>query len=174
MCSSDLLAIRHGDGEAHGLHITRLCPEERFPVCSPVLLHGGRENLTAAEIARMPLLHLNDRQDWMTWFQAAGYTGTVPARGPVLNQDNMVIDAAVDGHGVALARTTLAAHDLVTGRLVRPSALALGVPYAYWIVCPQTVASIPKIVTFRDWLLAEAERDTLALRQSKTEPDFES
>ena len=40
----------------------------------------------------------------------------------------MVIDAAVDGQGVALARTTLAARDLLTGRLTRPVKLALAVP----------------------------------------------
>ena len=74
-----------------------------------------------------------------------------------------MIDAAVDGQGVALARTTLAAWDLLGGRLARPSPLALAVPYAYWIVCPKPTAQLPKITVFRDWLLAEAARDMAAL-----------
>ena len=45
--------------------------------------------------------------------------------GPVLNRASMLIDAAVDGQGVALARTTLAAWDLINGRLVRPFPVAL-------------------------------------------------
>ncbi len=157
------LAIRHGDGTADGLHVTRLCAEQRFPVCGPNLLRDQPKKLSPADIARLPLLHFNDRQDWMKWFQAAGIEDVSLARGPVLDQDAMVIEAAVDGQGVALARTTLAAWDLLAGRLVRPSPLALAVPYAYWIVCPRATATLPKIVTFRNWLLAEAARDILRL-----------
>ncbi len=60
---------------------------------------------------------------------------------------------------MALARSALAAWDLKCGRLVRPFALALQVPYAYWIVCPRATAHLPKIALFRDWLLAEAATD---------------
>lgn len=157
------LAIRHGEGAANGLHITRLCTEERFPVCSPKLLRGRQTLKTPAEIAAMPLLHLNDQQNWQNWFQAAGLNDALSGRGPVLDQDHLIIDAAVDGQGVALARTTLAAWDLIAGRLVRPSDLALPMPYAYWIVCPKPAAQLPKIVAFRNWLLAEVARDMAAL-----------
>ncbi len=71
----------------------------------------------------------------------------------------MAIDAAVDAQGVALARSALAAWDLIGGRLVRPFELSLPVPFAYWIVCPKATANLPKIVTFRDWLLSEATED---------------
>lgn len=162
------LAIRHGEGAANGLHVTRLCTEERFPVCSPALLGGRNRPWSAQEIARLPLLHYRDRQDWMTWFHAAGVPDAAVARGPVLDQDNLVIDAAVGGQGVALARTTLASWDLIAGRLVRPSSVALAVPYAYWIVCPKAAAELPKIVTFRNWLLAEAARDKQNLDQIGT------
>jgi LysR family glycine cleavage system transcriptional activator len=77
----------------------------------------------------------------------------------------MLIDAAVDGQGVALARTTLAAWDLINGRLVRPFDLSLKLSKTYWIVCPKAASTKPKIVTFRDWLLAEAADDTRRLRK---------
>ena len=93
------------------------------------------------------------------WLDAAGVSNVDLSRGPVLNQASMALDAAVDGQGVALARSALAAWDLIGGRLVRPFALALPVPYAYWIVCPKATAKLPKIATFRDWLLAEAAND---------------
>jgi LysR family glycine cleavage system transcriptional activator len=76
----------------------------------------------------------------------------------------MVIDAAIDGQGVALARTTLAAWDLINGRLVRPFPESLRLSKTYWIVCPKATASLPKIVTFRDWLLAEAAKDMRRLK----------
>ena len=68
----------------------------------------------------------------------------------------MLIDTAVDGQGVALARTTLAAWDLINGRLVVPIDVSLRMQKTYWIVCSKVTASVPKISTFWDWLLAEA------------------
>jgi len=84
--------------------------------------------------------------------------------GPVLNRASMVIDAAVDGQGVALARTTLAASDLINGRLVRPFETALRLPKSYWIICPKAAAALPKIELFRTWLLREAAEDAKRLR----------
>jgi LysR family transcriptional regulator, glycine cleavage system transcriptional activator len=78
----------------------------------------------------------------------------------------MVIDAAINGQGIALARTTLAAWDLINGRLVRPFPDSLPLSKTYWIVCPKATMTLPKIVTFRDWLLAEAARDLRRLRKS--------
>ncbi len=77
----------------------------------------------------------------------------------------MVIDAAVDGQGIALARTTLAAWDLVNGRLVRPLPEALRLSKTYWIICPKATSTLPKITTFRDWLLAEAADDWSRLKK---------
>ncbi len=153
------LAIRHGDGQANGLHVTRLCTEELVVVCSPKLLAGKNALRKPADLARHTLLHINDRKDWMRWLEAADVKNIDVSRGPILNQASMAIDAAVDAQGVTLARSALAAWDLIGGRLVRPFALALPVPYAYWIVCPRATANLPKIVTFRDWLLAEAADD---------------
>jgi LysR family glycine cleavage system transcriptional activator len=71
----------------------------------------------------------------------------------------MLIDAAADGQGVALARTTLAAWDLIYGRLVRPFPIAVPLSKTYWIVCPKASANLPKLVAFRSWLVAQASDD---------------
>jgi LysR family glycine cleavage system transcriptional activator len=76
----------------------------------------------------------------------------------------MLIDAAIDGQGIALARTALAAWDLINGRLVRPVDDSLRMANTYWIVCPKAASSVPKIATFRDWVLAEAADDTRRLK----------
>jgi LysR family glycine cleavage system transcriptional activator len=158
------VAIRHGDGNESGLHVTRLCAEELFPVCSPALLNG-RRRLDPADLKEAVLLHVNDRQDWKKWLDAAGIKDLDLSRGPILNQASMAIDAAADGQGIALARTALAVWDLIVGRLVRPFGLALPVPYAYWIVCPMATAKLPKILAFSNWLLSEAERDARELKK---------
>jgi LysR family transcriptional regulator, glycine cleavage system transcriptional activator len=51
----------------------------------------------------------------------------------------------------------------VRDALCAPFTLALKAPYAYWIVCPKSTANLPKIATFRDWLLAEAAEDARRL-----------
>jgi LysR family transcriptional regulator, glycine cleavage system transcriptional activator len=164
------LAVRHGDGSETGLHVVRLCAEELFPVCSPKLLRGKGALRTPADLRHAVLLHVNDRRDWQRWLDAARMSGIDLARGPVLNQASMAIDAAVDGQGVALARTALAAWDLIGGRLVRPFSVALPMPYAYWIVCPKTAAKLPKIAAFSEWLLAEAAEDERQLRKLRARP----
>jgi len=161
------LAIRHGDGQASGLHVTRLCVEELAPVCSPKLLRGRNGLRNPSDLARYTLLHITDRNDWVKWLDSAGAADIDLSRGPVLSEASMALDAAVDGQGVALARSALAAWDLIAGRLVRPFELALPLTYAYWIVCPKATANLPKIVTFRDWLLTEAAEDERRLMQSK-------
>jgi len=98
------------------------------------------------------------------------FSGVCLQRGPVLNQASLAIDAAVDGQGVALARTALAARDLLSGRLVRPFEMALPANFAYYIVCPRAVAAHPKVVAFREWLLAEAASDTRRLAALSIEP----
>jgi LysR family glycine cleavage system transcriptional activator len=156
------LAVRHGDGRWPELEVERLCAEQLFPVCSPELIRGRNRVLSAADLLKFPLLRLDDWTNWGRWFEAAGVT-TRAMPGPVLNRASMLIDAAIDGQGVALARTALAAWDIIHGRLVRPVDVSLTMPNTYWIVCPKSTGGMPKIATFRQWLLAEAEDDARRL-----------
>src|SRR5215467_7697382 len=159
------LAVRHGDGKWPGLDAVRLSSERLFPVCSPKLVSGRNRIRTAADLLKFPLLHVNDWTTWARWFEAAGISDPV-AHGPSLNQASMLIDLAADGQGVALARTVLAAWDLINGRLVRPIDVSLRMSNTYWIVCPKVNASVPKIAIFRNWLLAEAAQDARHLKLS--------
>ena len=157
------VAVRHGDGNWPGLHVARLCAEQLFPVCSPALLKAAKPLKAPADLKRHPLLHANDATHWRRWLERAGVDGIDVERGVVFNQASMAIDAAIQGQGVAMARTALAAWDLLEGRLVRPFKLAIEAPFALWIVCPRATAELPKIATFRRWLLEEAARDTARL-----------
>jgi LysR family glycine cleavage system transcriptional activator len=158
------VAVRHGDGKWPGLDVVRLCSERLFPVCSPKLISGRNRITAASDLLKFPLLRLDDWKTWTRWFAAAGVIDPV-ARGPVLNRASMLIDAAVDGHGIALARTVLAAWDLINGRLVTPIDVSLKLSNTYWIVCPKAISSVPKIATFRKWLLAEAAEDARRLKE---------
>jgi LysR family transcriptional regulator, glycine cleavage system transcriptional activator len=158
------VAVRHGEGDWPGLDAVRLSPEHLFPVCSPKLMSGPRAIREPADLLKHPLLHMEDRQNWTRWLEAAGLRDTGAVHGPVLNRASMLIDAAVDGQGIALARTTLAAWDLINGRLVRPFPISLPLNKTYWIVCPKVTAALPKVTAFRNWLLAEAADDAARLK----------
>jgi LysR family transcriptional regulator, glycine cleavage system transcriptional activator len=157
------IAIRHGDGEWPGLDVQRLYSERLFPVCSPKLIAGRNRIIKPADLLKFPLLRLEDAKNWTRLFEAAGVKAAV-GPGPVLNRASMLIDAAIDGQGVALARTALAAWDLVNGRLVRPIGVSLRMANTYWIVCPKAASNVPKIAAFRNWVLAEAADDSRRLK----------
>jgi LysR family glycine cleavage system transcriptional activator len=157
------LAIRHGNGDWPGLDAVNLSGEELFPVCSPALLKSRRGLHSPEDVLQFPLLHLDDRRDWSRWLEVAGAAGEGLLHGPILNHASMLIDAAINGQGIALARTTLVAADLIDGRLIRPFQIALPLKNTYWIVCPRATSMLPKIVTFRDWLLAQAAADAQRL-----------
>jgi LysR family transcriptional regulator, glycine cleavage system transcriptional activator len=150
---------------AIGFDTVQLSTEPLFAVCSPKLLSGRRKIGKPGDILRFPLIHLDSRADWTKWLRAAGVDDGDVTHGPVLNRASLVIDAAINGQGVALARTTLAAWDLINGRLVRPFPDSLPLSKTYWIICPKATSNLPKIVTFRDWLLTEASQDLQQLKK---------
>jgi LysR family glycine cleavage system transcriptional activator len=39
---------------------------------------------------------------------------------------------------------------------------------SYWIVCPKATAELPKLVAFRDWLLAQARNDARQLHNQNS------
>ena len=164
------LAVRHGDGNWPGLDAVRLGAERLFAVCSPKLLSGRRRLGGGADILKYPLIHLDSRSDWEKWLRGVGIDDAGVTHGPVLNRASMVIDAAINGQGIALARTTLAAWDLINGRLVMAFPESLPVSKTYWIVCPKATATLPKIATFRDWLLTEAAADLRQLKKLAPQP----
>jgi LysR family transcriptional regulator, glycine cleavage system transcriptional activator len=162
------LAVRHGDGRWPGLHVERLCVEQLFPVCSPKLATGRQRLRKPADVLKFKLLHLENSTEWSRWLAAAEVADAGQARGPVLNRASMLIDAAVDSQGIALARTSLAAWDLLSGRLIRPFVESLRLSSSYWIVCPKATAMLAKVKSARTWLLAEAADDLHRLKQLQT------
>jgi LysR family glycine cleavage system transcriptional activator len=95
---------------------------------------------------------------WGTWLEAAGVDGIDATHGPSLSPGSNVIQAAIDGQGVALGQSVLVEADLADGRLVKPFALTIPLDYAYYVVCPESAAERPKLAAFRRWIMAEAGR----------------
>ena len=153
------LAIRHGDVDRPGLQKHRLIAEELVPVCSPALLHGERALKQPEDLKQSTLLHALPRLDeWQLWLEAAGIKGVNAQRGPKFHNTPLTIEAAVAGMGVALSDPRLVAEELESGRLVIPFDIALTGDSAYYLIYPQERRDHPKLVAFREWLLAEVSK----------------
>jgi LysR family glycine cleavage system transcriptional activator len=151
------IGIRYGKGNYPGLRSDRLMAEDIFPVCSPTLLEGEHPLRHPEDLAHHTLLHDDGHGDWRTWLLANEVKNVDPLRGTVFTDSSVLIEAAKQAQGVALARSVLAADELEAGTLVRPfGKQSVPAEYAYYIVCPEDTANLPKIKAFREWLLKEA------------------
>ena len=163
------LAIRYGTGRYPGLEVSRLLGETVSPVVSPRLLEEVPLH-DLADLSRHVLLHDGSPDaddscpDWSMWLAARGVKGVDGARGPRFNQSSLVIEAAVNGRGAALAKQTLAQADLDAGRLAVPFDIATAVDFAYYIVHPKAKGRLSQVKAFVAWLLAEAEAHEQAHR----------
>jgi len=151
------VAIRYGRGNWPGLRIDWLTRETLVAVCSPKLLSGPIPLASPADLLQHTLMHDSDwpEQMWPRWLAAAGVKAEKLNSSLSFNHSSLMIQAAIDGLGVALTQEPLVRDDLANGRLVKPFDIDMPMDYAYYVVTPETTAERPKVKAFRDWLLAE-------------------
>lgn len=149
------VAIRYGLGRWRGLETHLLLREFAFPVCSPDF-QGGKLPRTIEQVVESTLLH-DPRQPWDEWFRANGSQSPPVLDEPVFSESNLVLEAAVNGQGVALADQALVERELASGALVRilPGRQTRA---AYYIV-HRRGQRLKRVVDFRTWLLEEARID---------------
>ena len=157
------IVVRFGAGRYVGLLSDKLFDEAAVVVCSPSLANGRIPLQEPADLARHVLLHDDAHPsdattlDWAQWLRAAGVSGVDVSRGLRFNAAGLAIQAAAEGAGVLLARHSLVADDLASGRLVVPFPVTLPIAMAYHLVYDERSLRTPKVKLFRDWLLREAE-----------------
>lgn len=150
-------AVRYGAGRWPGLLSHRLFAEELVPVASPRLRVGRKRLRHAADLREATLLHVVSRLgEWRMWLSAAEIAHPDAEGGPKFHTTPLALEAAIAGHGVAIADRRLIAEHLREGRLVAPFDVVLPREFAYYLVYPQSGESDPNIAVFREWLLAEA------------------
>ena len=161
-------ALRYGGGNYPGVVAEHLLDDIYFPVCSP-RLGGGRLPGHPAEISRYLLLR-SENEFWQPWFRAAGLDWPEPTRGPIFNDASYLMQAAVDGQGIALARSSLIGNDIANGVLVRLFDIAVPSLNRYYLVYPPRLADSPKLAFFRQWLRDEIARDANAANSPVRKP----
>jgi len=168
------IGVRYGSGNWPALHAEKLMDEAIFPVCSPALLRLQPHLRTPAGLARITLIHDLSMDGhagfptWEQWLQKAQVKRVDVSRGLRINNSAAVLQAAIEGRGVALARERMAHDDVAAGRLARlyPD-IAFASALAYYVVYRPECAGLPGLMAFRDWLLAEARPANMTQNMTK-------
>ncbi|WP_394779600.1 transcriptional regulator GcvA [Undibacterium sp.] len=149
------IAVRHGLGRYPGLNAELLIDDALYPVCSPRLLPSRKRLKTADELAAYTLLHDVHKDDWALWLKSMSADSVDSSKGPIFDDSNTLIEAAIAGHGIALARKSLVSLQLQDGRLMMPFNAAVKAPFAYYLVYPADIPLRREVMQFRLWLLDE-------------------
>ena len=155
-------AIRVGRGNWPGLKCHFLFRLHFSPVCSAEF--AARYSLyRPAQLLDVPRLTATD-QWWADWFEELGVEAREGGPDPGLVLDNQVMEAnaAFAGAGIALMTPMFWRRELAEGRLVQPFSHVLVTQNSHWLVYPEGRRNQPKIAAFRDWILAEAEKERAA------------
>ncbi len=172
------IGIRYGHGNWPGVEAKLLHRDIVVPVCSPRFL-ANHVIRTVSDLQDMPLLNaerdnlFEDGPDCEVWFRRVRNLrggGDCSQRCQVLYAHaGLVLQAAVEGQGIALASGLLVADDLRGGRLTRP--LDVGIPsdFAYYVVRPPARPATRYLRVFQNWLQGEVAKTKRYLEEA-TEP----
>jgi LysR family glycine cleavage system transcriptional activator len=151
------IGIRYGGGRYPGLVVEKLADDVYIAVCAPSV-RAQKKLVSPQDLCHHALLHDDEPDAWMRWLALNGVHGLDVARGSVLTDSSMLVAAAVEGQGVALARRSLAMDDIAGGRLVEafPRAPPMPTGRAYYMASPRECLARPCVAAFRDWLRSEA------------------
>lgn len=144
-------AVRFGPGNWPGVESLKLSDDWILPVCSRKLLKKIGPFNSVEKLQRHELLFV-DSNMWEAWFKVAG-EATRDSRWSMLNDSISILMAAEQGEGIALSRWSLVARDIEARRLVRPIKKFVKADWSYYFVAPAHYFELPKVVTFRNWLL---------------------
>jgi LysR family glycine cleavage system transcriptional activator len=152
-------AIRLGTGDWAGVQADRLVANELVPVCSPALVASAAMPLKPDYLRQQILLHSLARpDDWANWLQAAKVIDLDCYSGLKYESSVLAYQAAIEGHGFAIAQRVLVDSDLQSGRLAAPFDLTLDMGRnTYYLVFPTSRQPSPELALFRRWLSSQTE-----------------
>jgi LysR family transcriptional regulator, glycine cleavage system transcriptional activator len=159
------VAVRYGTPERAGAEGVRLFGEVALPVCSPRLRRDAARPLKQPEDLRHHcLLHLDSGPgsqllEWPPWLRAMNLEGLKPASVLHFSMYDQMIQAAVNGQGVALGRLPLLNDLLAQRKLVAPFKKSVVSPRSYYLFQSDASRKKPEVREFLGWLMAEAHAE---------------
>ncbi|MFL1423603.1 transcriptional regulator GcvA [Acinetobacter baumannii] len=157
------IGVRYGAGKWADLEAIKIMDEEVYPVCSPTFLQSRGNGFNLKDLLKETLIHdhsmvnHSDFPTWEKWLEIAGIKELQGKRNIQMNNSAAVLQTAMDGHGIALARSVMAQDDIRTGRLIRlfPN-INYQSPLSYYIVYRHELSNLPRILAFKEWIIQES------------------
>ena len=143
-------AIRFGDGAWHGTYAEPLFEAMLTPLCAPVI---ASRLSSPRDLAQERLFRSYRPDQWRSWFDAAGVSQPM-LRGPIFDSSTLMVAAAINGLGVALAPHVMFARELTAERLVQPFDVSIDAG-RYWLTRLLSRKESDAMRAFRCWLLNE-------------------
>lgn len=150
------IGIVQGDPPWREMQSDFLMPEDLAPVASPRLIDRALEDPEAL-LGFRSLQHNTRPLSWPIWFQSLGRELAAPPSGLMFSQFEMVIEAALSGHGIAILPLVLVRRELAAGRLILAHSHVARPESAYYLVIPDAKRGTPKIECFREWILSHTQ-----------------
>lgn len=150
------IAIHYGDGYWSGMAADFLFGADLVPLCSPKLLAEGAALKTPADLANHTVIYETSHDWWADWLERADAKSVVPRRRIVVDDPNVLLDAALQDQGLILGPPDLFTDLLRRNQLAMPFDRALAVDIDYYLIVSPDMLALPKVRAFREWLLQEA------------------
>lgn len=144
-------AIRFGNGAWHDTEADGLFEAPLSVLCLPAI---AATLTTPQDLSQHVLLRSYRGSEWPTWFEAAGCEAP-PVRGPVFDSSVIMMEAALQGMGVALAPPLMFGHLLDAERIIQPFKIEIS-QGRYWLTRLKSKTVTPAMQTFRQWILQQA------------------
>jgi LysR family glycine cleavage system transcriptional activator len=159
------LALRYGPVANMPAAAIRLFGEQLTPVASPWLLKSAGPVNKPDDLAQFALIEAGDAHrthlewlSWRRWFDEQRLPKLQPKRWLYFNYAYQMVQAALTGQGIVLARLPMVAEALANGDLIEPlPQQRMDSPLSYWLIVGPRSAQRPEIKAFCDWLLGQAK-----------------
>ncbi|MEM7321049.1 MAG: LysR family transcriptional regulator [Pseudomonadota bacterium] len=133
--------------------------DDVFPVCSPKFLQAQVHTLTLAKLPECHLLHHSgsapDWLDWDRWFERMGVDAENRCDGEIYDSYPLMMQAAIEGHGMALGWKRASERLLESGELVRPFQEQVSCPDSFGVYAPLNWKSKPQTAKVLSWIRQE-------------------
>jgi LysR family transcriptional regulator, glycine cleavage system transcriptional activator len=156
------LGIRFGTGDYPGLHVVPMFKPREIVVCAPALLNRGPPLETFADLKNYTLLHDESHRTWVRWLEVAGVKGVNARRGIICGDRNAMLQAALEGQGIAIASEVFVGNDLRAGRLVKVFEKEVAAEFAIYAVCLPRRLKDPVVSGALEWLQRESQMSPAA------------
>jgi len=151
-------AIRFGAGAWHGIEALRLFDAPLSVLCVPSI---ARQLQAPVDLMQQTLLRSYRADEWAQWFQTAGLSAPVaPPRSIVFDSSLAMMEAALQGLGVALAPPLMFARQLAEQTIRQPFAVEITTG-SYWLTRLQSRPETAAMTAFRSWLVDAVQSQAL-------------